>query len=134
MRIRRFTVVILFVLWISLARADTTGALYIISPANGTQVDGRLVTIKFGLAPGVSPAGIPTFRVRLDRQSPVLITDTEYILNWLSPGWHTVTITLVDANGTPVFGAQNQVQFEVRADGELPRERILRASRSGSNP
>jgi len=77
-----------------------------------------MVTIQFELSEGVSANGIPAFRVQLDQQSPVLLSDTEYNLYWLSPGWHTVTVSLVDANGTPMFGAQNQVQFEVIAGSE----------------
>lgn len=77
-----------------------------------------MVTVHFEMTSGVSANGIPTFRVQLNRQSPVLISDTEYDLYWLSPGWHTVAVSLVDANGTPIFGAQSQVQFEVIADNE----------------
>jgi hypothetical protein len=113
-------VLVPFLLLSSLAQTQTTGALFITSPANGTRVDGRLVRVQFELTPGISANGIPEFRVQLDRQSPALISDTEYILYWLSPGWHTVTVSLVDANGTPIFGARNQVQFEVSGDRELP--------------
>ena len=117
----RLPAIVLAVLasFISLAQAQTTGALHVSSPANGTRVDGRMVIVQFDLAPGISANGIPTFRVQLDRQSPTLTTDTECILYWISPGWHTVTISLVDANGTPIFGAQNQVQFEVSANDEI---------------
>jgi hypothetical protein len=108
-----------FILPVSLAQAQTTAALYVTSPGNGTQVNGRFVSIQFELLPGVSANGIPEFRVQLDRQSPMLVSDTEYVLYWLSPGWHTVTVSLVDANGTPIFGAQNQVQFEVIDDADI---------------
>ena len=114
---QRFIIVILFILLTALARAQTTRALYITSPANGAQGDGSLVRIQFELMPGVSVNGIPEFRVQLDRQPPVLTSDTKYILNWLSPGWHTVTVWLVDANGIPIFGAQDQVQFNVEPYG-----------------
>jgi hypothetical protein len=117
MRIQRFIVFILFILFTALAWAQTTRALYITSPANGAQVDGSLVRVQFELTPGISINGIPQFRVQLDRQPPVLTSDTEYILSWLSPGWHTVTVWLVDANGTPIFGAQDRVQFNVEPYG-----------------
>jgi len=113
---QRFIVLILLIMSITLARAQTTSALYITTPANGARVDGGSVTIQFGLMPGISANGIPAFRVQLDRQTPVLIRDTEYILNWLSPGWHTLTVWLVDANGTPIFSVLNQVQFEAGVD------------------
>lgn len=111
-------VLVVFIFFISLAQAQTRGALQITSPANGTHVEGRMVMIQFELSSGVSANGIPAFRVQLDRQSPVLITDTEYVLYWLSPGWHTWAVSLVDANGTPIFNAHDQVQFEVIADPE----------------
>jgi hypothetical protein len=107
----------LFILFTALARAQTTRALYITSPANGAQVDGSLVRIQYELMPGISVNGIPQFRVQLDRQRPVLTSDREYILNWLSPGWHTVTVSLLDANGTPIYGAQDRVQFNVEPYG-----------------
>jgi hypothetical protein len=77
-----------------------------------------MVTIQFEISPGISANGTAEFRVQLDQQAPVLISNTEYDLHWLSPGWHTVTVSLVDANGTPIFGAQTQFQFEVTADNE----------------
>jgi hypothetical protein len=125
MRIQRFMVFIAFTLFTGLAQAQTTGAVYITAPANGARVDGSLVRVQFGLMPGVSAAGIPEFRVQLDGQTPLLISDTDYTLNWLSPGWHTLTVWLVDANGTPIFGAQNQVQFYVRNESELTPRPIL---------
>jgi len=117
-----------FILFATVAQAQTTAALYVTSPANNARVDGRFVSIQFQLSAGVSANGIPEFLVQLDGQTPVLISDTEYPLYWLSPGWHTVTVTLVDANGTPIFGAQNQVQFEV--GGESKTSELRTPSRS----
>ena len=119
---QRLTVVVLFMLLTALARAQTTGALYITSPANGAQVEGRFVSIQFELMPNavggrISANGIPEFRVQLDRQAPVPTSDTEYILQWLSPGWHTVSVWLVDANGVPIHGAKDQVRFNVEPYG-----------------
>ena len=111
---QRSVVVVLFILFIPLARARAADTLYITAPTNGAHVDGSLVRIQFELMPGVSANGIPEFQVQLDRQRPVLTSGSEYILNWLSPGWHTVTVWLVDANRTPIFGAQSQVRFFVR--------------------
>ena len=95
------------------AQAQTTGALYILSPANGQKIDTGFVRVQFGVVPGVSANGIPEFKVQLDRENPVLTSDTECVFNWLAPGWHNVTVSLVDANGTLIYGAQNQVQFYV---------------------
>ena len=96
-----------------LAQSQTTGALYILLPANGQRIDTRFVRVQFELVRGVSANGIPKFKVQLDKENPVVTSDTEYFFYWLTPGWHSVSVSLVDANGTPIFGAQNQVQFYV---------------------
>ena len=108
---------VVFLLSIPIAQAQITAALYVTAPANSARVDGSFVTVQFRLTAGISANGIPEFRVQLDREDPALISDTEYVIYGLSPGWHTVTVTLVDANGTPIFGARNQVQFEVTGEG-----------------
>ena len=95
------------------AQAQTTGALYIVSPQDGQKVDTSFVRVQFGLSPGISANGIPAFKVQLDKGNPVLTSDTEYIFNSVAPGWHNVTVSLVDANGTDIFGARAQVQFYV---------------------
>ncbi len=53
------------------------------------------------------------FKLQLDGQDVGRTTDTAYTFTGLRLGMHTVTVLLVDANGTPVLGAQDQVQFWV---------------------
>ena len=111
---RILTLVLLGLLLVSgLAQAQTTAALYILSPADGQKIDTSFVRVQFELAPGVSANGIPEFKVQLDKEDPVLISDTECFFYWLTPGLHSVTVWLVDANGTPIYGVRTQVQFYV---------------------
>ena len=95
----------------ALAQAPRSGALYIVSPVNEQKIDTSFVRVQFELVPGVSGNGIPRFRVQVDKETPVLTSDTEYNFFWLAPGWHSITVSLVDANGTPIYGVQDQVQF-----------------------
>jgi hypothetical protein len=96
------------------APASQNAALSILKPAAGEKLRQNSVTVTYALAnPGASAAGSPNFQVRLDSQDPVTTTATEYSFTGLTPGSHTVTVQLVDANGTPVQGAQAVVQFTV---------------------
>ncbi len=86
----------------------------ILKPNNGEKLKQNFVTISFSLSnPSASAAGTPNFQLRLDAQDPVTTTSTDYSFNGLTPGAHTVTVQLVDANGTPVQGGQATVQFTV---------------------
>ena len=94
--------------------ATVTSALSILKPAAGEKVRANTITVTYSLAnPGASAAGQPNFQLRLDAQDPVNTTATEYTFTGLQPGAHTITVQLVDANGTPVQGANAVVQFTV---------------------
>src|SRR3954467_14232937 len=97
------------------AQAPTANAaLNILKPHAGDKVRENSIVVTYALAnPGASAAGSPNYQVRLDSQDAVTTTATEYSFTGLQPGAHTVTVQLVDANGTPVSGAQASVQFSV---------------------
>ena len=96
------------------APAGPQSALSILKPAAGEKLRQNTVTVTYALAnPGASAAGSPNFQLRLDSQDPVNTTATEYTFTGLAPGAHSITVQLVDANGTPVQGAQAVVQFTV---------------------
>ena len=96
------------------APAAPQSALSILKPAAGQKLRENTVTVTYALAnPGASAAGSPNFQLRLDSEDPVTTTSTEYTFTGLVPGAHTITVQLVDANGTPVQGAQAVVQFSV---------------------
>jgi hypothetical protein len=94
--------------------AAPQSAVSILKPASGEKLHQTFVAVSFSLTnPAASAAGAPNFRLRLDSQDPVTTTSTDYTFTGLTPGAHTVTVQLVDANGTPVPGAQAVVQFSV---------------------
>jgi hypothetical protein len=43
----------------------------------------------------------------------VRTSDASYTFNGLTPGTHDVVVQVVDANGTPISGTRNEVEFEV---------------------
>jgi hypothetical protein len=98
---------------VAVAQTVAGAGLRILSPKSGEKISTDFVTVQYEAATGVTAAGRPTFRVRLDSSDPVNTTDTEYTCTGLAPGTHTVTVQVVDANGTPIVGAQGQVQFTV---------------------
>jgi hypothetical protein len=90
-------------------------AVTILEPKPGAKLTTNFVQLRYDLENASSASGTPTFRLRLDAQDPVDTTDSSYTFSGLAPGTHTVSITVVDANGVPVSGTQNEVKFTVTA-------------------
>jgi hypothetical protein len=89
----------------------------ILKPAAGEKLRQNFVTITYSLSnPAASAAGTPNFQLRIDAQDVITTTSTEYTFSGLTPGAHTVTVQLVDANGTPISGSQAVVKFSVVRD------------------
>jgi hypothetical protein len=94
--------------------AQTVGNLRVVTPKNGAKITTDFVDVRFELVnPGVSAASTPDFRLQLDSESPVDTDSTEYTFTGLVPGPHTITIQLVDANGTPIPGSNATVKFNI---------------------
>ena len=88
--------------------------LRITSPRSGERLRQSFVDIKFELTNnGASAAGTPNFQITLDSLDPVTTSSTNYTFTGVTPGPHTATVQLVDANGTPIAGARSEVQFVV---------------------
>lgn len=88
-----------------------SSAVRIVSPQAGEKIHDNFVDVRFEVTnPGVS-ANTPTFRVQLDHGDPIQTTSTDQSFNGLTPGTHTVSVELVDANGTPINGSHTQIQF-----------------------
>jgi hypothetical protein len=90
-------------------------AVKILEPKAGARLTVDFVQLRYDLENTASASGTPTFRLRLDAADPVDTTDTSYTFSGLAPGQHSVSITVVDANGVPVSGTQNEVKFTVAA-------------------
>ena len=95
-------------------------AVNILAPKPGAKLTTNFVQVQYDLANAPSASSSPTFRLRLDARDAVDTTDTTYTFTGLTPGPHSVSITVVDANGTPVTGTQSQIQFIVLPSAAAP--------------
>ncbi len=94
--------------------ATQPNVLRILTPKPGQKFQQDFVTVKLELTDAAASAsGMPNFQLRLDSRDPVTTTSNEYTFTGLAPGPHTVQVQLVDANNTPIAGAQSTVQFVV---------------------
>lgn len=101
--------------------------LRIISPRNGERLRQSYVNVQFELTNnGASAAGTPNYELKLDDRDPVTTSSTSQSFTGLTPGPHTLTVQLVDANGTPVAGARSEVQFVVLQPGPAPTSGVLK--------
>ena len=89
------------------------GAVKILEPKAAAKLTVNFVQLRYDLENASSASGTPTFRLRLDAHDPVDTTDTSYTFTGLAPGPHSVSISVVDANGVPLSGTQNEVKFTV---------------------
>ena len=97
--------------------AAQSSLVHILSPAPSQQLNTNYVDVNYELVnPGVA-GGSPNFQVQLDARDPVSTDETTYTFTGLSPGRHTITVQLVDANGTPIAGGRSVVVFVVVAGG-----------------
>jgi hypothetical protein len=112
MRSLTFPILALVAGLVYVALGQTTAGVSIVSPRNGDIIQNEVVTIRYVLAPGVSAEEVPTINLVLDNADPVQTNSSEYTFE-LMPGQHTVIVQLLDANGTPIMGARDQVQFTV---------------------
>lgn len=85
----------------------------ILTPVASQKLGSNVVSVRFELTTPAAYAGTPNFQVQLDGNDPVRTSTTEQTFTGLSAGAHTVTVTLVDANDTPVTGGRAAVQFVV---------------------
>src|SRR5438045_6279373 len=72
-----------------------------LEPKAGARLTVNFVQLRYDLENAASASGTPTFRLRLDARDPVDTTDTTYTFTGLASGQHSVSITVVDANGVP---------------------------------
>lgn len=102
--------------------------LRILTPPAGARLAQPFVTVEFELTnPAASPS--PNFRVQLDGRDPVITTTTSATFTGVSPGRHSVTVDLVDANNTPLAGGRAQVAFSILPPGPAPAGPVVRLRR-----
>ncbi|MFL6437653.1 MAG: hypothetical protein ACJ71Q_08750 [Terriglobales bacterium] len=95
------------------AQSAQPSSLRIVSPKPNEKLAQTFVAVQFQQISPASPAGTPTYELRLDGRDPVQTTDTTYTFNGLTPGSHDLVIQIVDANGTPVSGTRSEVKFVI---------------------
>jgi hypothetical protein len=95
------------------AQSVQPSSLRIVSPNPNEKLAQTFVAVQFQQISPASPAGTPTYELRLDGRDPVQTTDTTYTFNGLTPGSHDLVIQIVDANGTPVSGTRSEVKFVI---------------------
>ena len=91
--------------------AAPAAALRIVAPKPGERLQQTFVTVQYQLTnPGIT-AGSPQYRVQLDNRDPVVTTATETTFTSVTPGSHSLTVDLVDANNTPINGSATNLNF-----------------------
>jgi hypothetical protein len=93
------------------AQSVQPSSLRIVSPTPNEKLAQTFVAVQFQQVSPASPAGTPTYELRLDGRDPIQTTDTTYTFNGLTPGSHDLIVQIVDANGTPVSGTRSEVKF-----------------------
>jgi hypothetical protein len=95
-----------------------SSSLKILSPTVDQKIGSSTLSVRYEVTnQGASAAPSPTFRLQLDGRDPVETLGTEYSFTGLTPGAHSITIEMVDANHTPIGGSQAVVHFKTFTAG-----------------
>lgn len=98
-----------------------SSSLRITSPTVGERVGSTQVTVQYEITNrGADAASSPTYQVQLDGRDPAETMDNSYTFNGLTPGKHSITVQLVDANHNPIGGSQAVVHFKTYTPGANP--------------
>ena len=90
------------------------GALRVNSPQVNQTLSQNFVHVTYQLTNrGVAAASSPSFTIQLDGDDAITTTAYDYTYTGLAPGPHTITVTLVDANGVPIANSSVAVKFTV---------------------
>jgi hypothetical protein len=89
-------------------------AVRILVPRSGQSLANNFVTLRFELVRPNPAGGENNFVVQLDGREPINTSGTEYTFTGMHPGPHTISVSEVDANGTPLPDARSEVQFNVK--------------------
>jgi len=103
-------------------------ALNILTPRPGQAVSDNFVTMRFELVRPNPGGSDQNFVVRLDGRDPVNTSETAFTFTEIRSGQHVLSVTEVDANGTPLPDARAEVQFSVKTP-----ENTTQPAKSGSH-
>jgi hypothetical protein len=97
------------------------GDLRVNTPKANEVVSQTFVHVTYQLVNrGATPATSPNFTVQLDGNDPITTTAYDYTFTGLTPGAHTITVTLVDANGLPMANSSVSTKFVVKDGNRNP--------------
>lgn len=87
----------------------------ILTPVASQKLSDNFTTVRFELINPAASAGTPNFLIQMDGNDPITTSSTQQAFTGLTVGAHTVTVQMVDANGTPIPGGRAAIQFFVTA-------------------
>jgi len=93
--------------------APQSTLIRILTPVASQKLNDNFTTVRFELINPSAYAGTPNFQLQMDGNDPVTTSATQQPFTGLASGAHTITVQMVDANGTPVPGGRAAVQFFV---------------------
>ena len=103
--------------------AGQTSAVRIVRPRAAQALTNSFVNLRFELARPNPAGGENNFVIQLDAHEPVTTSDNEYTFSGMRPGQHVISVTEVDANGTPLPDSRAEVRFTVTSpEGTAPRD------------
>jgi hypothetical protein len=105
-----------------------------LTPVSSQKLTDNFTTVRFELVNKNAYPGTPNFRVQMDGNDPITTSETQQAFTGLAPGAHTVTIQMVDANGTPVPGGRASIQFFVSLQTSKPAGNAPQGAASISGP
>jgi hypothetical protein len=91
-----------------------SSAVRILRPRSGQALANNFVTIRFELVRPNPAGGDNSFVIQLDSRDPVNTSEAEYTFTGMRPGQHIISVSEVDANGTPLPDGRTEVQFTVK--------------------
>ncbi|MDT8066566.1 MAG: hypothetical protein ROO76_00205 [Terriglobia bacterium] len=100
--------------------ASQSALIRILTPVASQNLAGTSTTVRFELTNPAAIAGTPNYLVQMDGRTPVQTSLTQQVFTGLTPAVHTITVELVDANGTPIQGGRAAVQFFVPSPTAQP--------------
>lgn len=92
----------------------------ILTPVAGQTIQSDFADLRFETVQPVL-SGETNFLIQIDGANPINTASTEYTFTGLRAGIHSVRVTLVDANNSPIQGSAATVQFKVSAISQPAR-------------
>jgi hypothetical protein len=100
-----------------------SSAVRILQPRSGQTLANNFVITRFELVRPNPAGGGNNFVIQLDSLDSVNTSENEYTFTGMRPGQHTIAITEVDANRTPLPDARAEVHFTVKSpEGASPAQ------------